>query len=498
MFGNTLVRALARFGSLSFLPGRTRIVRTRSAARMHVKCIRENPASPPLTGEGVGMRGQKSHATMLFRTWLVVLCFIAVIPQAEAGPKIQHWNLSNGARVYFVESRELPMLQVRVVFDAGSSRDPVGKAGVANLTATMLDEGADKLGADDIARRFEGVGAEFGAGVDRDMASVSLRSLSDSALLDPALELFARVLAAPAFPAENLERQRAQALVSLQKDAQSPGAIAEKAFYRELYGQHPYASDPLGDETSLKAVTREDLLAFHRRHYVGANAWVVIVGDASKRQARNIAERVLGKLPAGKAASPLSPVRTLYSGWQKKINFPATQTHINMGHPGVRRGDPDYFPLYVGNYILGGGGLVSRLSVEVREKHGLSYSVYSYFLPLRMPGPLFIGLQTKNSQRDQALKMVRQVVSDFVAKGPTNEELVAAKKHLTGSFPLRLDSNGKIAENLAVIGFYGLPLTYLDDFISRVEAVSVDQIRVAFRRRVHPEQMVTVTVGAGR
>ncbi|MBI5782635.1 MAG: insulinase family protein [Gammaproteobacteria bacterium] len=432
------------------------------------------------------------------RTWLLALCFIAFIPQVEAGPKIQHWTLSNGARVYFVESRELPMLQVRVVFDAGSSRDPAEKAGVANLTAAMLDEGAGGLGADEIASRFEGVGAEFGAGADRDMASVNLRSLSDSALLDPALELFARVLATPAFPAENLERQRGQVLVSLQKDAQSPGAIAEKAFYRELYGPHPYASDPLGNEKSLKAITREDLLAFHRRHYVGANAWVVIVGDASKRQARNIAERIIGKLPAGNAMPPLPPVRTLYSGWRKQIAFPATQTHISMGHPGVRRGDPDYFPLYVGNYILGGGGLVSRLSVEVREKHGLSYSVYSYFLPLRMPGPLSIGLQTKNTQRDEALKLVRQVLKDFVAKGPTGEELEAAKKHITGSFPLRLDSNGKIAENLAMIGFYGLPLTYLDDFIPRVEAVSVDQVRKAFRRRVHPDHMVTVIVGGTR
>ncbi|MCR4346912.1 MAG: insulinase family protein [Sulfuricaulis sp.] len=463
MFDNTLVRALARLGS---------------------------PPSP-LTGEGVGMR--VAHLGM----WFLTLCLITFIPQVEAGPKIQHWTLSNGARVYFVESRELPMLQVRVVFDAGSSRDPVEKAGVANLAAAMLDEGADKLSADDIAGRFEGVGAEFGAGVDRDMASVSLRSLSDSALLDPALELFARVLSTPAYPAENLERQRAQALVSLQKDAQSPGAIVEKAFYSELYGQHPYASNPLGNEKSLKAITRDDLLVFHRRHYVGTNAWVVIVGDASKRQARNIAERVIGKLPSGKTLKPIPPVHTLYSGRMKQIVFPATQTHIYMGHPGVRRGDPDYFSLYVGNYILGGGGLVSRLSAEVREKHGLSYSVYSYFYPLRVPGPLLIGLQTKNSQRDQALKMVRQVVSDFVAKGPTDKELEAAKKHITGSFPLRLDSNGKIAENLAVIGFYGLPLTYLDDFISRVEAVSVDQVRVAFRRHVHPDQMVTVTVGGG-
>ncbi len=434
----------------------------------------------------------------MFTRILLLVGLLAASVTAFAGPKIQYWTLPNGARVYFVESRELPMLQVRVVFDAGSSRDPVEKAGVANLTAAMLDEGAGKLSADEIASRFEGVGAEFGAGVDRDMANVNLRSLSDSALLDPALELFAQVLAAPAFPAESLERQRAQVLVSLQKDAQSPGAIAEKAFYRELYGPHPYANDPPGNDKSLKAITREDLLDFYRRYYVGANAWVMIVGDASKRQAQNIAERIVGKLPAGSAPSPLPPVRTLYTGWQKHIAFPATQTHINMGHPGVRRGDPDYFPLYVGNYILGGGGLVSRLSVEVREKHGLSYSVYSYFLPLRMPGPLFIGLQTKNTQRDEALKLARQVLKDFVAKGPTDEELDAAKKYITGSFPLRLDSNANIAENLAMIGFYGLPLTYLDDFIPRVEAVSVDQIRKTFRRRVHPDQMVTVTVGAGR
>jgi zinc protease len=169
-----------------------------------------------------------------------------------------------------------------------------------------------------------------------------------------------------------------------------------------------------------------------------------------------------------------------------------------MGQPGLRRGDPDYFPLYVGNYILGGGGLISRLSVEVREKQGYSYSVYSYFYPLRQAGPMIAGLQTKNTQRDDALKLVNKVISDFVAQGPTQAELEAAKKHITGSFPLRLDSNGKIAENLAVIGFYGLPLTYLDEFIPNVEAVTVEQIRKAFRQRVHPDNMLTVTVGGGR
>ncbi|HEY5683024.1 MAG TPA: pitrilysin family protein [Sulfuricaulis sp.] len=434
----------------------------------------------------------------MFTRWLLLFSLFSVPASVTASVKIEHWTLGNGAHAYFVESHELPMLQVRVVFDAGSSRDPADKAGVAMLTAAMLDEGTKGLSANDIAVRFESVGAEFGTGVDRDMASISLRSLSDSALLDTALDLLAQLLAAPSFPTADLELKRAQSLVALQKDAQSPGAIAAKTFYHELYGQHPYASDPLGDEKSLKTITREDLMTFHRRYYVGANARVVIVGDASKRQARKIAERVVGKLPAGKVPAPLPPVRKLFTGWQKHVVFPATQTHVNMGHPGMRRGDPDYFPLYVGNYILGGGGLVSRLSVEVREKQGLSYSVYSYFLPLRMPGPLSIGLQTKNTQRDQAIKLVRHVLTKFVTEGPTEKELEAAKKHLTGSFPLRIDSNGKIAEYLAVIAFYDLPLNYLDSFITRIEAVTLKQIRDAFRRRVRPEHMVTVTVGAGR
>jgi zinc protease len=449
-------------------------------------------------GRGQGVRVPNFGTTTFLRAWILALCFIAFVPQVEAGPKIQQWTLDNGVRVYFVETHELPMLQIRAVFDAGASRDPANRAGLARLTSAMLDEGAGDLTADDIASRFEGLGAEFGAGVDRDMATVDLRSLSDSALLDPALDLFSKILSAPSFPAASLERNRAQALVALQKDMQSPGAIADKAFYRELYGDHPYAHDPQGDESSLKAITRDDLQTQYRSYFVGANAWLVIVGDASLRQARKIAERVIGHLPTGQAAVPIPLVSALDAPRQKQVAFPATQTHIILGQPGMRRGDPDYFPLYVGNYILGGGGLVSRLSMEVREKRGLSYSVYSYFLPLRMAGPLVIGLQTKNAQRDQALKLVRQVISDFVAKGPTEEELNAAKKHITGGFPLRLDSNGKIAENLAVIAFYGLPLTYLDDFIPRIEAVTAEQIRNAFRQRVHPDQMVTVIVGGGR
>ncbi|KPL25909.1 MAG: hypothetical protein AMJ72_13000 [Acidithiobacillales bacterium SM1_46] len=417
---------------------------------------------------------------------------------AQAGPKIQHWTLDNGARVYFVETHELPLVQVRAIFDAGSARDSGNQYGVAALTSMMLNEGAGKLNADAIAAGFENVGAEFGAAADRDWATVDLRSLSDRKLLDAALDIYATLLTRPTFPAQNLERERAGVMVSLQRDEQSPGAINEKTFMRELYGEHPYARHPLGDMASVKHITRDELASFHKRHYVGANTWFVIVGDLTGREARRIAQATVGQLSKGEVLGALPAPKPLEAAKVRAIPFPATQSHIRLGAVGMARGDPDYFPLYVGNYILGGGGLVSRLSEAVRERNGYAYSVYSYFWPMQAPGPFLVGLQTKNESRTPALKLVRSVVERFVAEGPTAEELEAAKKHLTGGFALKLDSNRKIADYLAVIAFYGLPLTYLDEFIGRIEAVTGEQIRDAFRRRVHPDKMLTVVVGGGR
>ncbi len=427
--------------------------------------------------------------------WWIGAILLLLAGAAQATPKIEHWVLDNGARVYFVRAKELPLLQLRLAFDAGSSRDPADRSGVAAYTGRMLNFGAANLDADAIAAGFENLGAEFGTGVDRDMATVDLRSLSDRKLLQPALDLFATIIAEPTFPQDALERERARGLVGLQRDAQQPNVIAEKTFLRTLYGAHPYANEPVGTEASLKALTRDDLVAHHRRYYTGANAWLAIVGDATVGEAKEIARRVLGRLPRGEAVPPLSAPAALKVPARQQIAFPASQSHIRLGQPAIARTDPDYFPLLVGNYTLGGGGLVSRLADEIREKRGFAYSVYSYFYPLRVAGPFVLGLQTKNAQRDEALKVVRKVLADYVANGPTPKELDAAKKHLTGSFPLRLDSNRKIADQLSVIAFYGLPLTYLDDFIPKVEAVTIEQIRDAFKRHIDPERLATVIVG---
>ena len=426
---------------------------------------------------------------------LAVLGLIAA-GAAKANPKIEHWTTANGARVYFVASPELPIVDIRVVFDAGSARDGA-HSGLAQLTNGLLDQGAGDLNADQIAERLDGVGANLDTSSYRDMAIVSLRSLTDPKLLDPALDVMTLVLNKPSFPEDAFKLAQKRTLIALRGQKESPGAIAEKAFFAAIYGDHPYASPPLGTEETVATLTRRDAMDFHRRYYTGRNAVVAIVGAVDRNAAEKLAERVVGKLPSGEAAPPLPSAKPLAAARVEQVPYPSAQTHILMGQPGISRGDPDYFPLVLGNHILGGSGLVSRIAEEVREKRGLAYSAYSYFSPMHVAGPFTAGLQTRNEKADAALKVLRDTLGEFIAKGPTADELSAAKKNITGGFALNLDSNAKIVDNLASIGFYKLPLDYLDTYNQHIEAVTADQIRDAFQRRVHPRDMATVMVGGG-
>lgn len=218
------------------------------------------------------------------------------------------------------------------------------------------------------------------------------------------------------------------------------------------------------------------------------------IGNA-RTEAEALAETVIGKLPAGQPAAELPPVAPLAEAQEIRINHPSAQTHILVGQPGLKRGDPDYFALYVGNHMLGGSGLVARLSNEIREKRGLAYSSYSYFLPMRELGPYTVGLQTKNESAEEALTVLRETIATFVQEGPTAEELDASKKNITGGFPLRIASNKNIIDYIGMIGFYQLPLDYLDTFNEHVQAVTVDDIKRAFQTRIQPQRMVTVMVG---
>ena len=430
--------------------------------------------------------------TKLFIVWLTLL--LLPLGGAVASPEIQHWKTGNGAQVYFVAAPQLPMLDIRVVFDAGSARD--GKLpGLALMTNALLDAGAGDLDEEAIAERLEGLGAQLSSTALRDMAMVSLRSLSDARYLDPAVAILARIIGEPRFPEEVFQRERKRLLVSLRAEQQSPGDIASKAFYRAIYEEHPYASPVNGTEESLQALRRSDLQRFHQRYYVAANAVVALVGDLSREEAEKLAEKLVAPLSTGTAAPSLPAVKPLAGAVEKSLPHPSTQTHILLGQPGMTRTDPDYMALYVGNHILGGSGFGSRIMTEIREKRGLAYSAYSFFLPMRRKGPFQMGLQTRNETAAEAERLLREILVRFIEEGPTEKELIAAKKNITGSFPLRIDSNRDILEYIAMIGFYGLPLDYLETFNQRVEAVTGEAIRDAFRRRIDPQRLAAIRVG---
>ncbi len=419
---------------------------------------------------------------------------LSIALTVQAGPNIEHWQTANGGRVYFVAAPELAMVDITVVFDAGAARDG-DLSGTALLTNAMLNEGADGLNTDQIAAAFEDVGAQFSNSSQRDMAILSMRSLTAESAFEPALQVFKKVLTKPDFPPASFERLKKQMLIGLQAEKQSPAAVASRAFYSNLFGDHPYAAMPAGDEQSVNQLSLASLKAFYKDYYVASNAIVVLVGAIDVQQAKDIAQQLLSDLPTGKKVEALPKVAPLAKAKTIVIEHPSSQTHVLMGQPGMRRGDSDYFALYVGNHILGGSGLVSQLSNEIREKRGLSYSVYSYFRPMHKKGPYQFGLQTRNEQAQQALDVMQQTLQDFITNGPTEDELLAAKQNITGGFALRVDSNSKIADYLAMIGFYDLPLDYLETFKAKVNAVTVAHIKEAYSRRVQADKMITVLVG---
>jgi zinc protease len=427
----------------------------------------------------------------------LLLGALAFLPAAaaHAGVDIQHWQAKSGAKVLFVENHDLPMLDVAVWFDAGSRRDAAEKSGRAGLVTDMLERGAGGLSEEEIAKRLADVGAQMGSSFDRDRAGYSLRTLSSAREREQALGIMAAVLQKPDFPEAVVAREKQRLIAALKEAETKPEAIAEKAFYKALYGDHPYALPESGEVGTVAPLTRDDLVDFYRGHYAAANAVVVMIGDVTRAEAAAIAERLTAELPAEAAGVAAEPAIPAPHGQTVRIPHPATQAHVLMGEPGMRRIDPDYFPLLVGNYVLGGGGFDSRILNEIRQKRGLAYSAYSYFIPYQQRGPFQIGMQTKKDDAEAALKVLRDTVARFVQDGPTEAELQQAKNNVVLGFPLRIDSNRKILDFLGVIGFYGLPLTWLDDYPKAVAKVTVAEVRDAFRRRVNPDQLITVIVG---
>jgi len=422
---------------------------------------------------------------------------------AQAALPIQHWTLANGARIYLVATNALPIVDVQVDFDAGSRRDPAPQAGLASVTSAMVEKGVragkngePALDQNALGEAWADLGASFDVSAGTDRMSYSLRTLSDPALLGKAVALASREIGEPSFPDDVWLRERERINAAIKEANTKPATIAGRAFGQDVYGVHPY-----GQEVTEETLARIDTATMRQRYQqliVPCRAKLSIVGAVTRAEAESVATTLLSRLPTADACAPLptiAPVAALTAPKDERIPFDSAQAHVFIGQPGYPRKDPDHFALTLGNYVLGGGGFVSRLTNEVREKRGLTYSVYSGFAPGLDAGAFRIGFQTRPDQAEEAIKVSREVLAKFVAEGPTESELKAAKDNLIGGFPLLLDSNRKLIGNVANIAWHDLPLDYLDTWTTRMNAVTAADVKAAFARKLQPERMVTVVVG---
>ncbi len=421
--------------------------------------------------------------------------------QAGAALPIQRTQLASGAQVYVVSSMAIPMVDVQIEFDAGGRRDPAGLAGLASVTSghfskgVLASGGKAALDENQLGEAWADLGASFGASAGDDRMSFSLRSLTYPDLLGKAVALAAQQLAAPAFPAALWLRDAERISASIKEANTKPATIANRRFNSAVYGSHPYGNELT--EESLRRITVPAMQNFYTSHVRACRAKISIVGAVSLADAAQIATQFLAGLPqTGCDALPtVTEVQPLAAAQNINVPFDSAQAHVMIGQSGYKRSDPDFFALLLGNHILGGGGFTSLLTQEVREKRGLSYSVYSYFSPGLHAGAFAIGLQTRPDQAVQAVQVSKDVLTRFVKDGPSKQELQAAKDNLIGGFALRIDSNRKLLDNVANIAWVNLPLDYLDNWTQRIDKISTTDIQAALQRKLQPEKMVTVVVG---
>ena len=433
----------------------------------------------------------------------VCLFTFGLLGNAHAILPIEKLDSYKGAKAYLVQTKALPMVDIEVSIDAGDRYDPAGKSGLADMVAGLMNYGVKSekgvLTEAQIADEIADLGANIGLSVSGERAILRIRSLSRKDLRDRAVQLAAAMLSAPTYDSKIVEREKQRTITSLLEAETKPEFVLERRFKKSVYGNYPLADSPT--VKSVAAVSANDLVQFHKQFYRGDRMIVSIVGDVDRAQAEEIVKALLKQIPAsGQPIAKLpelerSPVEPLAQR-EIQIPFDSQQAHIAMGMTAVARNNPDYFPLLVGNYVLGGGGFVSRLMAEVREKRGLAYSVFSYFIPGKENGIFQAGLQTKSDQAALALEVMSSTTAQFIADGPTPSELVAAKANLVNGYPLRIDNNRKLLDNVSSIAWNDLPLDTMDVWTKQVEAVTLEQVNAAFKKYLAMDRMKIVVLGA--
>lgn len=393
---------------------------------------------------------------------------------------IHHWITPENASVFFVSAKEIPMLEIKLLFWAGSSRDS-GKDGLAQLTNSMIGQATQHKSNKEILDKFDEIGAEFYTELDRDVATIGFKTLTDPEYLTAALNLFSEIITQPIFPEEIFKLTKSRIVNYIHYENQFPEAIVKNVFFNILYENHPYAHPIIGTENSVTKLMLNDINDFYNQFYVASNCMLLMIGNLQGiNEAKRVSSYLLEKLPLGSRAEPIPTIKPINLGKVSKTILDTKQSHIMMGKIGVKSNDANYFPLLVGNYILGGGALNSRLFDEIRSKRGLVYNISSTLMQLSGTGPFVIILQTSNEKTNEALDAINQLLTNFLKIGPTQEEVISAKNKMINAFPLTMAGNSAVLKHMAAIAVQSLPLDYLDSYYENINAITLDHIMTAW------------------
>lgn len=425
----------------------------------------------------------------------LMLTLLFAFPHGAAAVlKPERWVLDNGLVLIVLERHALPMVNVTLSLKAGSIYDPPGQEGLANLTNSCLSRGTKKRTATQISQEIDFVGGSLSATTGMDFANLNLKILKKE--IELGFDLLADVLVRPTFTTDELEREKQEVIADIINQEDNPRVVASKAFYKTVFGSHPYWHPTEGIRESVSALTREPVVEFHRKYYRPNNAVMVVVGDitfaeVSKSLGKYFTDWESKEIDFPKLTAAPAPVKIQ----QELIDKPLSQATIMLGHLGISRNNPDYYAAYVMNYILGGGGFSARLLTNIRDNQGLAYSVGSYFHANVQPGNFQVSAQTKNSSASQVVEAILKEIKTIYSQPVSDEELEAAKADITGSFPLKLDTNSKVASYLVYMENYGLGMDYFEKFPQYINAVTKEMVQKAARKYLHPDRYTLVIVG---
>jgi len=424
---------------------------------------------------------------------LAALVVIVSVSPARAGMVPKRMVLDSGLVLLTSEQRALPMVSIELLIDAGSRYEPENQAGLANLTAKLLTYGTQRRSALQISEALDFIGASLSTDSGEDVASVSLTILKKD--LAMGLDLLAEILTQSTFPQGEIDRQKQAVIASIRAREEDPGAVAATKFAAALFPQSPYGRPVEGTEVTVKGLQRKSLQDFFSRYYRPNRAIISVVGDIGEKEIAQALNRAFSGWNKGEPSGKMLVPTNIGAAQQLQINKDLTQSNIILGHNGVTRGNPDYYAVQVMNYILGGGGFSSRVMDSIRNERGLAYSVYSYFAAEKSHGSFQFVMQTKNETALEAIQIARDEIRRIREAPVSEQELNDAKDYLIGSFPLRFDTNRKVAGFLAQVEYYQLGLNYPEQYAGLIRKVTREDVQRVAKEYLRPEQLITVIVG---